>query len=117
MDLERAAHIYGEAENACSTWALGITEHKYGSEVVELICNVALITPPATYQPQLGAALPLRGENDPQARLDIGDLGDLVVLLLEPFLPSLAGEARKTARRAARSSGVPPLPCCSRARR
>ena len=43
-DLEQAAHIYGEAENACFSWGLGVTEHKYGSEVVQLICNVALMT-------------------------------------------------------------------------
>ena len=42
--LEQAAHIYGEADNACFSWGLGVTEHKYGSEVVQLICNVALMT-------------------------------------------------------------------------
>src|SRR5580700_3058676 len=29
-DLEEAAHIYGEAQNACISWGLGVTEHKYG---------------------------------------------------------------------------------------
>ena len=27
-----------------SSWGLGVTEHKYGSEVVQLICNIALMT-------------------------------------------------------------------------
>ncbi len=31
-DLERAAHVYARAENAV-LWGLGVTEHKYGSEV------------------------------------------------------------------------------------
>ena len=58
-DLVQAAHIYGEAENACFSWGLGVTEHKYGSEVVQLICNVALMTGNVG---RLGAALlPLRG--------------------------------------------------------
>ena len=43
-DLERAAHIYGEAGEACILWGLGVTEHKYGSEVVQLICTLALMT-------------------------------------------------------------------------
>ena len=41
-DLERAAHIYAEAGEASILWGLGVTEHKYGSEVVRLICNLAL---------------------------------------------------------------------------
>ncbi len=43
-DIEAAAHIYGEANNACLSWGLGVTEHKYGSEVVRLLCNLALMT-------------------------------------------------------------------------
>ncbi len=43
-DLEAAAHIYGEAANASILWGLGVTEHRYGSEVVQLICNLALMT-------------------------------------------------------------------------
>ena len=58
QDLERAAHIYGEAADACFSWGLGVTEHKYGSEVVQLICNVALMTGNVG---RVGAALlPLR---------------------------------------------------------
>ena len=70
----RAAHIYGEAENACFSWGLGVTEHKYGSEVVQLICNVALMTGNVG---RLGAALlPLRGQNNVQGSSDMGALPD-----------------------------------------
>ena len=73
-DLERAAHIYGEAENACFSWGLGVTEHKYGSEVVQLICNVALMTGKVG---RLGSALlPLRGQNNVQGSSDMGALPD-----------------------------------------
>ena len=73
-DIERAAHIYGEAENACFSWGLGVTEHKYGSEVVQLICNVALMTGNVG---RLGAALlPLRGQNNVQGSSDMGALPD-----------------------------------------
>src|SRR3954447_20205567 len=73
-DIEQAAHIYAEAENACFSWGLGVTEHKYGSEVVQLICNVALMTGKVG---RLGSALlPLRGQNNVQGSSDMGALPD-----------------------------------------
>jgi formate dehydrogenase major subunit len=73
-DLERAAHIYAEAENASVLWGLGVTEHKYGSEVVQLICNLALMTGKIG---RLGSALlPLRGQNNVQGSSDMGALPD-----------------------------------------
>jgi formate dehydrogenase alpha subunit len=73
-DLVRAAHIYGEAEHASFSWGLGVTEHKYGSEVVQLICNVALMTGNVG---RLGSALlPLRGQNNVQGSSDMGALPD-----------------------------------------
>jgi formate dehydrogenase major subunit len=73
-DLERAARIYAEAPNACISWGLGVTEHKYGSEVAQLICNVALMTGKLG---RLGSALlPLRGQNNVQGSSDMGALPD-----------------------------------------
>ena len=51
-----------------------MTEHKYGSEVVQLICNVALMTGNVG---RVGAALlPLRGQNNVQGSSDMGALPD-----------------------------------------
>ncbi len=73
-DIERAAHIYGEAANACLSWGLGVTEHKYGSEVVRLLCNLALMTGKVG---RAGSALlPLRGQNNVQGSSDMGALPD-----------------------------------------
>ncbi len=73
-DLERAAHIYAEAGDACILWGLGVTEHKYGSEVVRLICNLALMCGKVG---RLGSALlPLRGQNNVQGSSDMGALPD-----------------------------------------
>jgi formate dehydrogenase major subunit len=69
-DLERAAHIYAEAENASWLWGLGVTEHKYGSEVVRLICNVAMMT--GNVGRPGAALLPLRGQNNVQGSCDMG---------------------------------------------
>jgi formate dehydrogenase major subunit len=51
-----------------------VTEHKYGSEVVQLICNLALMTGKLG---RLGSALlPLRGQNNVQGSSDMGALPD-----------------------------------------
>ena len=73
-DIEAAAHIYGEAENASIMWGLGVTEHLYGSEVVQLICNLALMCGKAARRGS--ALLPLRGQNNVQGSSDMGALPD-----------------------------------------
>jgi formate dehydrogenase major subunit len=73
-DVEAAARIYAEAQNACFSWGLGVTEHKYGSEVVQLICNVALMT--GKIGRPGSALLPLRGQNNVQGSSDMGALPD-----------------------------------------
>ncbi|HVW19362.1 MAG TPA: formate dehydrogenase subunit alpha [Solirubrobacteraceae bacterium] len=73
-DLVRAAHIYGEARNASIAWGLGVTEHKYGSEAVRLICNLALMT--GHIGRPGNALLPMRGQNNVQGSSDMGALPD-----------------------------------------
>jgi formate dehydrogenase major subunit len=73
-DLERAAHIYAEAGEGCILWGLGVTEHRYGSEVARLICNLALMT--GKVGRRGSALLPLRGQNNVQGSSDMGALPD-----------------------------------------
>jgi formate dehydrogenase major subunit len=73
-DLEAAAHIYAEAGEACVIWGLGVTEHKYGSEVVRLICNLTMMT--GKVGRPGSALLPLRGQNNVQGSSDMGALPD-----------------------------------------
>jgi formate dehydrogenase major subunit len=73
-DIEAAAHIYAEAPNASILWGLGVTEHRYGSEVVRLICNLALMT--GKVGRPGSALLPLRGQNNVQGSSDMGALPD-----------------------------------------
>ena len=73
-DLEHAAHIYGEAESGSLLWGLGVTEHKYGSEVVQLLCNLAMMT--GKVGKPGSALLPLRGQNNVQGSSDMGALPD-----------------------------------------
>jgi formate dehydrogenase alpha subunit len=73
-DVERAAHLYGEAERASIAWGLGVTEQRFGSECVQMICNLALLTG------KIGrpgcALLPLRGQNNVQGSSDMAALPD-----------------------------------------
>ena len=73
-DIEAAAHIYAEADEASILWGLGVTEHKYGSEVVRLICNLALMS--GKVGRPGSALLPLRGQNNVQGSSDMGALPD-----------------------------------------
>jgi predicted molibdopterin-dependent oxidoreductase YjgC len=73
-DIERAAHIYADAGEACLLWGLGVTEHRYGSEVVRLICNLALMC--GKVGRPGSALLPLRGQNNVQGSSDMGALPD-----------------------------------------
>ena len=73
-DIERAAHLYAEAESASIAWGLGVTEQRYGSEVVQLICNLALLT--GNFAKPGSALLPMRGQNNVQGSSDVGALPD-----------------------------------------
>ncbi|MBS1863924.1 MAG: formate dehydrogenase subunit alpha [Actinobacteria bacterium] len=73
-DLEAAAHLYGEAGSGSLLWGLGVTEHKYGSEVVQLLCNLAMMT--GKVGKPGSALLPLRGQNNVQGSSDMGALPD-----------------------------------------
>jgi formate dehydrogenase major subunit len=73
-DIELAAHIYGEAERASIAWGLGVTEQRHGSDCVQLICNLALLTGKIGRE---GCALmPMRGQNNVQGSSDVGALPD-----------------------------------------
>jgi formate dehydrogenase major subunit len=73
-DIELAAHLYGEAAEASIIWGLGVTEHRYGSEVVQLICNLAMLA--GKVGRRGSALLPLRGQNNVQGSSDMGALPD-----------------------------------------
>ena len=74
-DIEaRRAHLRARPPRRRSSWGLGVTEHKYGSEVVQLICNLAMMT--GKVGRPGSALLPLRGQNNVQGSSDMGALPD-----------------------------------------
>src|SRR5581483_8957296 len=72
VDVERAAHLYGEAERAAIALGLGVTEQRYGSECVQLIVNLALIT--GKIGKPGSALMPMRGQNNVQGSSDFAAL-------------------------------------------
>ena len=73
-DIITTARIYATAENACLIWGLGVTEQRYGSEVVQLMCGLAMMT--GKVGRPGSALLPLRGQNNVQGSSDMGAVPD-----------------------------------------
>ena len=85
-----------------------MTEHKYGSEVVQLICNLAMMT--GKVGRPGSALLPLRGQNNVQGSSDMGALPDTYTgyrpvarRARRPQFEARLGRAALAARRATRS--------------
>jgi predicted molibdopterin-dependent oxidoreductase YjgC len=75
-DLEKAARLYAGAKTAAIFYAMGITQHKKGTDNVKALANLAMACG------QLGrpgtGVNPLRGQNNVQGACDLGCLpGDL----------------------------------------
>lgn len=69
-DLEKAAHIYAEAERAPIIYCLGITEHSTGTENVMSMSNIAMAVGKIG-KPGCGVN-PFRGQNNVQGACDMG---------------------------------------------
>ena len=76
MDIERAAHIYGEAKKAGIYYTMGVTQHTTGTHAVMSISNLALLC--GNVGIESAGVNPLRGQNNVQGACDMGGLpGDL----------------------------------------
>ena len=74
--LEKAAHLYAQAERAQIFYTLGITEHCWGTDNVLSIANLAMLTGNIG-KPSSGVN-PLRGQNNVQGACDMGALPDVL---------------------------------------
>lgn len=74
--LEKAAHLYAQAERAQIFYTLGITEHCWGTDNVLSIANLAMLTGNVG-KPSSGVN-PLRGQNNVQGACDMGALPDVL---------------------------------------
>ncbi len=68
--LKKVAHMIVEASGVCVLWAMGVTQHRMGSDSSTAISNLLLIT--GNYMRTGTGAYPLRGHNNVQGAGDHG---------------------------------------------
>ncbi len=68
--LKQVAHMIVEASGTCILWAMGITQHRMGSDSSTAISNLLLVT--GNYMRTGTGAYPLRGHNNVQGAGDHG---------------------------------------------
>lgn len=71
-DLQRAAHIYGEAKKASIIYCMGITQHTTGTDNVRSCANLAMLA--GNVGRESTGVNPLRGQNNVQGACDMGAL-------------------------------------------
>jgi len=71
-DIERAAKLYGAADQGGIFYTLGITEHICGVDNVQSLCNLALMT--GNFGREGTGINPMRGQNNIQGAGDAGGL-------------------------------------------
>ncbi len=71
-DIERAALLYGGADQGAIFYTLGITEHICGVDNVQSLCNIALMT--GNFGREGTGVNPMRGQNNIQGAGDAGGL-------------------------------------------
>ncbi|SDP55530.1 formate dehydrogenase major subunit [Desulforhopalus singaporensis] len=71
-DIKKAARIYAEAKNAGIYYAMGITQHVMGTNNVNAVGNLAMLT--GNVGKRAAGVNPLRGQNNVQGACDMGGL-------------------------------------------
>lgn len=71
-ELKNVAYLISTAETACAIWAMGVTQHKGGSDTSTALANLLLVTGNSA-RPGTGA-YPMRGHNNVQGCSDFGSM-------------------------------------------
>jgi formate dehydrogenase alpha subunit len=71
-DLKKAARIYAQAQKGSIAYAMGITQHAFGTNNVKSIANLAMLC--GNVGIEGGGVNPLRGQNNVQGACDMGAL-------------------------------------------
>lgn len=70
--IRQAARLYAESDCAAICYAMGLTQHRTGTDNVKSVCNLAMLTGNIG-RPGTGVG-PLRGQNNVQGACDMGGL-------------------------------------------
>jgi predicted molibdopterin-dependent oxidoreductase YjgC len=74
--LIEAAQVYGRAGSAAIFWAMGITQSTHGTDNVQALANLALLT--GNFGRPGTGVNPLRGQNNVQGACDMGGLPNVL---------------------------------------
>jgi len=74
--IVEAAQVYGQAESAAIFWAMGITQSSHGTDNVQALANLALLT--GNFGKPGSGVNPLRGQNNVQGACDLGGLPNVL---------------------------------------
>ncbi len=74
-EIIKAARMIGKARKVIFVYAMGITQHVYGTDAVKAIANLALLT--GNIGRKGTGVSPLRGQNNVQGACDLGALPDV----------------------------------------
>ncbi len=74
--IDEAAQIYGQAGSAAIFWAMGITQSSHGTDNVQALANLALLT--GNFGKPGSGVNPLRGQNNVQGACDLGGLPNVL---------------------------------------
>ena len=92
-DLIKAARIYGNADKASIVYAMGITQHVQGTQMVMSLANLAMATGNVG-RPSTGVN-PLRGQNNVQGACDVGVLPNVYPGYQKVSLPEIKEKFEK----------------------
>jgi len=74
--IVEAAQVYGQAGSAAIFWAMGITQSSHGTDNVQALANLALLT--GNFGKPGSGVNPLRGQNNVQGACDLGGLPNVL---------------------------------------
>jgi len=97
--IVEAARVYGRAGSAAIFWAMGITQSSHGTDNVQALANLALLT--GNFGRPGTGVNPLRGQNNVQGACDMGGLPNVLTAY-----QSVADEAVRTKFETAWKSSV-----------
>ena len=102
-DLEEAASIYGQADRAAIVYAMGVTQHAQGTDIVQALANLALAT--GNMGREGTGIYPLRGHQNVQGACDMGALPTVL-----SGYQQVSSPAARAKFEAAWGSGLPEQP-------
>ncbi len=102
-DLEEAAKLFQSAKKRAIVFGSGVTQHSNGTNIVEALCNLALLT--GETEAEGGGVYPLLAQSNAQGAFDMGSLSEFL-----PGYQKLEDEPTREKFEAVWERGIPYQP-------